>query len=270
MGDPADAGAPLDRRFMTPDERRLDSYAQWDKFLTHALHVRLDPNKFADFAPLHASRHPLGPLPVADIFLRPNAWNRNALDPRVPWYLQTLLDLRLVDLQAVLAGLLRYSSAHAIVRGGGAAAHKGSSPPEPGAEERKEVVRWKNSLPSDEVIFYRLRQAVGNGQAIRNGKDAIEVCLMIARWMMLFTAASAALPAENEEDVIMGGIGGAYSATKKTRDQVENARAGFVMLLLGIVENPVVLQALSKPYAKGEPVVGIYTRIFGRLAHMII
>ncbi|KAF3770718.1 Med5-domain-containing protein [Cryphonectria parasitica EP155] len=265
MGDPAGDDGALDRSLLTPQQRAEEAYGQWDKFLTYALKVRLDPDRFAEFVPLHANRHPLGPLPVADLFLRPNTWNKNALDPRVPFYLQTLLELRLVDLQAVLAGLLRYSSAHAIVD----AAKDGEGQQQEEQENNEDddddhkkavagqkggkgntVTRWQSSFTSDEVIFYRLRQAVGTGSAIRNGKDAIEVSLMMARWMMLFTSASAALPVE-PDDVMMDGITSAYSAPKKARDQLENARAGFVMLLLSIVENPIVLQALSKPVARG-------------------
>lgn len=280
MGDPGDGAT-------RPRARRGggggDSYTAWDQFLTHALKTRLEPDRFADFAPLLSARHALGPGPVADLFLRPSAWNTYTLDPRIPLYLQTLLDLRLVDMQAVLAGLFRYSTAHTVVGGkngeqggGGVAVGVGV-----GAEKEKEkgmksqavdegegkgdevvkkktknrktevVVRWQSSFTSEEVIFYRLRQAVTSG-AIRNSKDALEVCVIIARWMMIFTAASVALLPEHDEDVIMGGIAGAGSATKKTRDDMENSRAAFVMMLLGVCEHPVVLQALTKPLAKSE------------------
>lgn len=245
---------------MTPQELAQDSYANWKDFLERALKNRLDQAKFAVFAPIHSERYPLTPLPIADLFLRPTCGGRYSLDTRVPFYLQTLLDLRLVDLQAVLAGLLRYTSVHAIVGGAisGVDAKEGdgtlpsSAQGDKGEGKPKEIERWENSYTFDEVIFYRLRKAVANGSAIRHGKDAVEVCLMMAKWMTLFTAASAALPVQHNEDVMMGGIGTAYSANKKTRDQLDNVMAAFVMLLLGIVENPVVLQALSQPYTKSK------------------
>lgn len=267
MGDPGDGPA---RPRVRGGGGGGESHTAWDQFLTHALQTRLDPDRFADFVPLLSARHPLGPGPVADLFLRPSPWNTYTLDPRMPLYLQTLLDLRLVDMQAVLAGLFRYSTAHTVVGGGkngeqggvGAAAKERGVKGEPGDEgegkgvedvkTKKEVVRWQSSFTSEEVIFYRLTKAVGSGSAMRNSKDALEVCVMMARWMMLFTVASAALPPEHDEDVIMGGIAGAGSATKKSRDDMENSRAAFVMLLLGVCENPIVLQALTKSLAKSQ------------------
>ncbi|PSR81209.1 mediator complex, subunit Med5 [Coniella lustricola] len=243
---------------MTSQEFVQDSYDNWKDFLELALRRRLDHAKFASFVPIHAGLYPLTPLPIADLFLRPTRGCRYSLDTRVPFYLQTLLDLRLVDLQAVLAGLLRYTSVRTIVDSaksgdGGKNANGSLSKPVGGIQDTdksQEVILWENSYTYDEVIFYRLRKAVATGSAIRHGKDVFEVCLMMAKWMMLFTAASSALPAQHDEDVIMGGIGAAYSATRKMRDQLDNVMAAFVMLLLGIFENPVVLQALNESYTK--------------------
>lgn len=249
-----------------------DAHAAWAQFLDHALRQRLDPDRFAAFVPQLQARHPLGAGPVADLCLRPSPWNRYTLDPRMPLYLQTLLDLRLVDLQAVLAGLFRYSTAHAVVGktgttvqanghqtkgkgvksegGGGGLGSEEDEDQKDTKEGVKAVVRWQSSFTSEEFIFYRLTKAVHAGTAIRNSRDAAEVCVMMARWMALFTAASAALPpVHDDHDALMGA--GAGSPTERSRLNLDDSRAAFVMLLLGVCENNVVLGSLGKPFAKG-------------------
>lgn len=263
MGDPGGDGAP------SPEQA---SHQAWDRFLTRALRARLDPDQFADFVPIQQSRHPLAPGPVADLALRPNPWNRYTLDTRLPLYLQALLDHRAVDLQAVLAGLFRYSTMHTIVgrhagdgnsedntkakgiKSEALGGDDGGGDTKEGVKKAEDIVRWENSLPSEEIIFYRLRKAVTSGSGIRDTRDALEVCFMLARWTGLFTAASAALPVD-EDPLSMGSMDGG-SANKRTRDDIDNARAAFIIPLLGVCENPVVLQALSRPVAKGKFVVG--------------
>lgn len=240
-----------------PKLKPQNAETAWSSFLTRALKTRLDPDKFAEFAPLLAARHHLQPFAVAALFLRPSPWNRYTLDPRLPHYLQTLLDLKLVDLQAVLAGLFRWSTAHTLVPRKEEATPVKGFKTEAGGEtkpdgDKDDVVRWESSFTSEEVMFYRLTKAVGSGSGIRNAKDALEIGLVVAKWIMLFTAASAALPPNNEEDVIMGGMSGDASASKKIRDDLENSRAAFVMLLMAVCENPIVLQTLSTPHAKSE------------------
>lgn len=238
---------------------------EWERFLQRCLVQRLDLDKLAEYAPLLHARHPLGHGPVADLVLRPTPWNRYTLDPRVPHYMQTLLDLGLVDTPAILAALYRYSTCHVLLAahrkqgdggeadGGEAddAAGGGDNKPGAGAGAGKnDVARcWQSSFSSEEVIFYRLTKAVAQGLAIRNSRDALDVSATMARWMTLFTAASAAFQAD-DEDVIMGGAGS--KASQQKRDDMDNSRAAFVMLLLGVCENPVLLQALGKPFAKGE------------------
>ena len=64
------------------------------------------------------------------------------------------------------------------------------------------------------------------------------------RWMALFVAASAAFASEDVVDQL-------HDSQPR---EMESSRAVFAMLLLGVCENPTVLQALSRPSAKGEPV----------------
>lgn len=291
MASPPEGGpsSPLFPTLTPFQQQARASYTAWTTFFDKALEKRLDMDKFADWAPIMKERHGavVGPVLLADVVLRPTRWNTWTLDPRVPYYLQTLLDLGMVDVPAVLAALWRYSTAHGFlslgVAGSGAKENGGDAKEheneaftmagikrEDGADEsknegsddkttkeggaRKKLVRWQSSFTSEEVIFYRLTKAVAQGAAIKTGKDAVDICAVMARWMALFTTASATFAA-HDEDVLMGGTGAGTSEnspSRQKRDEMDNARAAFVMLLLGVCENAIVLQALSKDFAKSK------------------
>ena len=106
--------------------------------------------------------------------------------------------------------------------------------------KQKEMVRWRSSYGTEEVIFYRLTKAVAQGEAAQNRMDAIQVVEIVAKWMTLFTAAFTVFAQD-----MMGQLDNAVA-----RDEMESARAAFVALLLGVCENPVVLKTMGKPYAK--------------------
>lgn len=252
MGDPGPG-------YVSWQEQAATSYKEWDRFLQQALIQRLDFDKYAEYAPLLHSRYSLGPAPIAELLLRPAPWNKYTLDPRVPLYMQTLLDLKFIDTPAILKALYRYSTCHVLAdrqapgqKQSAAASGDNKDPAKEQKDGKKEVMRWQSSFSSEEVIFYRLTKAVSQGAAIKNSRDSLEVSTVMAQWMMLFTAASAAFPPE--EDVMMGAAGGARrdKASQQSKDDMENSRAAFVMLLLGVCESHVVLEALSKPAAKGE------------------
>lgn len=245
--------------YISWQEQAATSYKEWDRFLQQALIERLDFDKFAEYAPLLHSRQPLGPAPIADLLLRPAPWNKYTLDPRVPLYMQTLLDLKYIDTPAILRALYRYSTCHVLAdkqtpgqKQNATNAGDSKAPSKEQKDGKKEFTCWQSSFSSEEVIFYRLTKAVSQGAAIKNSRDSLEVSTVMARWMMLFTAASAAFPPD--EDVMMGGGGVARrdKASQQSKDDMENSRAAFVMLLLGVCENHVVLETLSKPVAKGE------------------
>lgn len=247
--------------YVSWQEQAATSCKEWDRFLQQVLVQRLDFDKFTDYAPLLHSRHPLGPTPIAELLLRPSPWNKYTLDPRIPLYMQTLLDLKFIDTPAILKALYRYSTCHDLAdkqtpgqKQNAMASGSGSdkAPPKGQNDGKKEITRWQSSFSSEEIIFYRLTKAVSQGPAIKNSRDSLEVSTVMAQWMMLFTAASAAFPPE--EDAMMGGTGDVRrdKSLQQSKDDMENSRAAFVMLLLGVCENHVVLEALSKPAAKGE------------------
>lgn len=298
-GGPSSSSSPTHTSFQ---QHAHASYTAWTTFFDKAIESRLDMDKFADWAPILKERHGavIGPVMLADIVLRPTRWNQWTLDPRVPYYLQTLLDMRMVDVPAVLAALWRYSTAHSFLSLGGDGAKEngdakgrhgsvvgikrehGTDEPKYGGDQgasgssgstnntNQKIVRWQSSFTSEEVIFYRLTKAVAQGAAIKTGKDAVDICKAMARWMALFTTASTTFAA-HDEDVLLGGTGAGTGAgdghghghsssgsngsngpppSRQKRDEMDNARAAFVMLLLGVCENAIVLQALSKDFAK--------------------
>ncbi|KAI5917313.1 mediator complex subunit Med5 [Camillea tinctor] len=220
----------------TPNSLDCDhehSREKWAKFVSQCISSRLDPDTFDSYVALLCSEHPLPPAIVADICLRPQSSNRESLDPRVPRYLQVLTTHKLVDTPSILRALYKYSTSHTQVQNGGSSSLE--------THQDKVPLRWGNSYTAEEVIFYRLSKVVRLGTGIRDASDAIEVCELMAKWLNLFTSVAAAFA----QDVI------GQLQSSQLRDEMEAARAAFVMLLLGICENEFVLHALSRPFAKG-------------------
>lgn len=267
----------------------------WTAFLAHALAVRLDVETFAEFAPRLAARHPLGPRLIAEVLLRPpgaagdsggissagsgsgkgktdgsfkravarggntNSSNSWGPDPRIPRYLDVLLDLRLVDVPGVLAAVWRYSTAHELADAapGGPGALKafglGARPRKKAARRGKQSaggndadvmdldsegddvplsaspVRWRSSFAAEEGIFYRLTKSVAQGSGIRGTRDAALMATGLARWMALFAVASSSLltaqAEDDEEDGNKHGRGqGTASGTTTAMAKAEQAR----------------------------------------------
>ncbi|ORY71831.1 mediator complex subunit Med5 [Pseudomassariella vexata] len=205
---------------------------EWSSFLALCIAKRLDFDNFASYVSILSSRHPVTPAVVADVFLKPHPANHESLDPRVPRYVQILTDQKLINTPSILKALYKYSTSHS---------HQANAVENAQQQQTENTVPWwKSSYGAEETIFYRLTKAVAMGTGIKSASDAIEVCKVMARWMTLFTTASAAFA----QDV----IGQLHSMQSK--EDMEASRAAFVMLLLGIFENQVVLKALSRPFAK--------------------
>lgn len=318
-----------------PTQVLATSHAQWSSFLAHSLATRLPVDKFTQFAPLLAARHPLPPQLVADVLLRPTPANCWSLDPRLPRYLDVLLDDGYVDAAAVLRALWKYSTAHELAPGGdahrlpdeargggeegleradGDGADEGHAQadkdgPAAGKQRRTKTgghaaaaaapLRWRSSFVAEEGIFYRLTRSVAQGTAIHNARAAVEVVRAMARWMELLagaetattqgiaeaTAAAAAAAVEDEDEAAMlamqpvvdaddeekllaqraarkerhGRADARAQALAQYRDDMDAARAAFVMLLLRVSENPIALRTLSQPMAKGKRAGGLRT-----------
>ncbi|OTA85473.1 hypothetical protein M434DRAFT_400191 [Hypoxylon sp. CO27-5] len=222
---------------MGPAQDHTQSKEEWARFLDRCISSRLDPDTFESYVELLYSKHPLPPAIIADICLRPQSSNHESLDPRIPRYIQVLSHHKLIDTPSILKALYKYSTSHVQAQ------KAGNLPSE--ESEDKVPIRWGSSYASEEVIFYRITKAVALGTGIINAADALEVCKLMAKWMSLFTSASAAFAHE-----VMGQLQHGQLQIPQSRDEMEAARAAFVMLLLGICENQTVLSALSRPFAK--------------------
>ncbi|KAI5859468.1 Med5-domain-containing protein [Durotheca rogersii] len=205
---------------------------EWVKFLSRCLSSRLDADTFESYIPLLYARYPLNSATIADVFLRPQPTNSESLDPRIPRYVQVLFHHKLVDTPSILKALYQYSTSHTQAQ------KAGNAVPHNSADVAS--LRWESSYASEEVIFYRLTKAVGQGTGLKNTNDALETCKLMAKWMALFTSASAAFAQD-----VMGQL-----QSPQSRDEMEAARAAFVMLLLSICESQTVLSALSRPVAR--------------------
>lgn len=219
------------------DAHRLDeARRKWQMFIAHAFATRLDPDKFKQFAPLQQSRNPLLPTDIADILLRPDYGNSYVLDLLAPPYLKGLLEEKLVSTAAALYALYQYSTSHTEAANDGTGKEEGGE----ASTGKQEPLRWGNSYIMEEVIFYRLTKSVGQGHAVSSSKDAVDMIKITNRWMHLFSSVSAAYNTD-----VMGTIRRAH-----LKLEMENSRAAFVMLLLGVCHNQLVLNVLSRQSAK--------------------
>lgn len=208
---------------------------EWDRFLAQCILKRLDPEPFDTYVSVLYSRHPLPPAVVADIFLKPQPANRESLDPRVPRYIQVLSEKKLIDTPSILKALYKYSTSHTQAQ---AVGHADIEVAQTTADWR-----WKSSYGQEETIFYRLTKAVALGTGIKSFGDAVAVCKIVAKWMTLFTQAATAFA----QDILN---------QLQAKEDMETSRAAFVMLLLGVCENPIVLKALGNSSAKGKSIHG--------------
>ncbi|PQK11696.1 hypothetical protein BB8028_0003g03200 [Beauveria bassiana] len=231
----------------------------WSDFVARCIVQRLDSNRFLDFVQLVHARHPLPPVLVADLFLRPQPSNRVSLDPRIPPYVRILAQLRYVDAPSILRVLYKYSALHAHDRpplplpsslpenGGDGETMKKEEDEEKGAAgaggvmRQDKMVRWQESAWAEEVLFYHVIKTMFEGTAFTDAKTGLELVDITCKWMDLFVHASSELAADmlaNKHD-------------RQARDEMETVRAALVPLLLRLVDNHELLRIISKPFAKG-------------------
>ncbi|RYC61127.1 hypothetical protein CHU98_g5102 [Xylaria longipes] len=213
------------------DGNSTSSRGQWTQYLSKCLNSRVDPEEFDAHVPLLYRKHPLPPIVIADVCLRPQPFNHESLDPRISRYLQVLTQRQIVDTPSILNGLYKYSTSQMYLHTPGA---------DDQAQDQDQLpLRWASSYTPEEILFYRLSKAVRLGNGIRNTGEALGTCVHMARWMTMFTTASAAFA----QDVMA-------QLQNTSREEMEAARAAFVMLLLSVCENHLVLRGLSRPAAK--------------------
>lgn len=222
-----------------PARRGLgEALIYWSDFIAKCISQRLDTDRFSEFVRLVFCKHPLPPVAIADFFLRPQPSNDISLDPRVPPYIQVLSQLGYIDAPSILKALHKYSSLHEQIQ-----------TPQNGHLEQEQVkeskrtppTRWKSSSWAEEVMFYHVIKLLVEGTAFRDSRSALELVKITSKWMFLFASASNTFAAD-----MLGEL-----QDPQVRHEMDVSRAAFVPLLLRLVDNGPLVQAISKPLAKG-------------------
>lgn len=214
----------------------MSTLSTWRTFLNHSLAARLDVSDFESYVEILASQHPLPASRASDIFLGPTESNSTSLDPRIPRYVQILLALDLVTVPSLLTSLLRYSTAsgtadviHSLDDGREGEGKDGE------AQGRKKdgVKRWSDSYAAEEVLFYRLAKHVSSGTSPNNVQEAVALILICMKWMV----------------VVLNAHNAAQDVLELSGSHVTELNAQIMALgtlVVAVVENPEVLNALSK------------------------
>ncbi|KND93570.1 Mediator of RNA polymerase II transcription subunit 5 [Tolypocladium ophioglossoides CBS 100239] len=220
----------MDGSTQDPRGALRESTAYWSNFIARCISKRLDTDRFEEFVPLVYSQHPLAPIFIADLFLKPQPTNDVSLDPRMPPYIKVLSRLGYIDAPSILWTMYKYSSLHAQLR----LSQNGDNKEENQTRCRR-ISSW-----AEEVMFYHVIKTVVEGSSFRDSRAALVLVKSICKWMDLFTSASTAFAAD-----VLGQI-----QSSQVRDEMDVARAAFIPLLLRLVETPSLIKVISKPVAK--------------------
>jgi mediator of RNA polymerase II transcription subunit 5 len=223
----------------TPRDRVHAAREQWRKFITLSFNKRVDPDQFEAFAILHQAKWDLSPMLVADMLLRPSPKNSYVPDMLVPQYIQRLLKRKMVTASTVLHALYRHSTSHTQMEQSNA----GLGEAEKGEETKNaKPLRWTNSYSVEEIIFYGLTKAIRQEGVIRSTKDALDLVRVISKWTALLSDVAASLAPSDVMGVPM--------QSSNLKLEIDATTSAFVLLLLGVCEDPFILGALSRPAAK--------------------
>jgi mediator of RNA polymerase II transcription subunit 5 len=214
----------------------MTSLQAWQTFCSRSLAARLEPSDFESYVQILATKHPLPPSRISDIFLRPTEFNGVSLDPRVVRYVQVLLGLKLITVPSVLRALWKVSSfrdqdghqdgqekANAEEELGGKTAGGGQD----------EGKRWNDSYIAEETLFYRLTKYISSGTAPHNGQEAVELIMASVQWMRTV------ISVQHVAQEMLG-----LAQTRTAEMAAQNMALGT--LIVAVVENGRVLHALGK------------------------
>lgn len=201
----------------------------WSDFVARCIAQRLGSERFHDFVRLVHAQHPLPPILVADLFLRPQPSNRVSLDPRVPPYVRVLTQLGYMDAPSILRVMYKYSALHALAK---------PSPEVKTEEAGDKTVRWQESSWAEEVMFYHVIKTMFEGTAFTDAKTGLELVGITCKWMDLFVQTFAA-------EALVG------THDRQAREEMVTVRAALAPLLLRLVDNEALLRIISRPPAKG-------------------
>ncbi|KAG0648230.1 Mediator of RNA polymerase II transcription subunit 5 [Hyphodiscus hymeniophilus] len=211
----------------------------WTKLLSHSLAIRLDVETFGSYVQQLATKHPLSSAQISDLFLRPTGFNDASLDPRIPRYVQTMLNLELVSVPSILKALQRYSTFGIQAE----ASHDDQNEDTNGSEEKEKDMmdgakqkwkRWTHSYATDEMLFYRLAKYITSGSAPRNIQQAVDLISVCIQWMELVSTA-----VNSQHEILNLGAHG-------NAEEISATTMALGTLLVAVIENGYIIRALSK------------------------
>lgn len=200
---------------------------EWTVFLDRCLERRIQSDLFAAaVAQLH-SQSPLPGRKLAALLIRPRSPSSSSLDPRIIVYLEQLLALNKVDAADVLSSTFLYS--------------KDRLPKN--SDTTSKDAPWNNPPELEEIIFHRLHKAFAAEERPMNSTEGIQTLIIATRWMQTMVTS-------HTSDTMIQAMAGIQ---QQPQQQSMNVREGLGMLVVGIIENPKILQILNNPKGKGSP-----------------
>jgi mediator of RNA polymerase II transcription subunit 5 len=204
---------------------------QWELFASRCLTTRLESQQFIKFSNLLSLRCPIRGLDTATIFLRPTSKDAEALDPRIPSYIDKLLEIGLVEFHDVLRALLLCSRFHR---------------PHISDETEKEVETdsptWRNPIELDEIILFRVSKAVNTGKCPRDFSEALGIIKAASNWMSDVANTSTA----DQLDQNMTGAPGSLTL------EAINVREAVAMLVMTMADNAKITSILRGSCPRGR------------------
>lgn len=198
---------------------------EWSVFLDRCIEHRVQPDLFDGAA---AQLHAKSPLPgrkISAVLLRPRICNASSVDPRVVVYLERLLALRKVDASDVLSAAFQYSKDRL-----------------PKTEDGKSKEASCNPQELEEIVFHRLSKAFQAEERPVSSTEGLRTLVVLSRWMQTMVTS-------HTSDTMMQAMAGLQH---QPQQQSINVREGMGMLLVGVVENPKMLNILNNPKGKGN------------------
>ena len=207
------------------------SIEQWELFAKQCLTTRLENQQFTNFSKLLSLRCPVRGSDRAAIFLRPTSKDAEALDPRIPAYIDKLLEIGLVEFHDVLRALLLYSHFHR------------SNEPNRDEKTTENAFRdWRNPTELDEIILFRVSKAINAGKCPRDFSEALGIIKAASSWMSDVANTSTA----DQIDQNMTG------APDSLTLEAINVREAVAMLVMTIADNAKITAILRGSCPKGR------------------
>lgn len=199
----------------------------WTQVLDRCLERRLPPHLFASAVKQLHAKSPLPGRKLASLLLRPRCADARTFDPRILVFLEQLLALHKVDASDVLFAAFLYS--------------KDRLPKSAAPAEQHDAQCWNNPPDLEEVVFHRLHKHFAAEERPVSSTEGIRTVLVVARWMQ-------AMVTSHTSDTMIQAMAGIQ---QQPHQHSINVREGLGMLVVGIVENPKMLQILGNPKGKG-------------------